>query len=174
MRKLLALALAVTVVACNTKTPEPAAAAPENTTAHQYSVKARYSSDWEIGDPELAEKVITFWKHFDNNTLDSVRAYFSDSVYMEMPGFSGKLQSDSALAGAKAERARFSSLKSEIDALIPVNSKDHPDEKIVTIWGEEIGVLDGKEIKRKAHETWAFNKEGKVMWMIRFEGYKAP
>jgi hypothetical protein len=173
MRKTIAIAIIFATVACNSSAPKPEAAASEGSAtspAYEYSVKSRYSSDWEMGDPKLAEKVIDLWRHYDNNTLDSVRPYFADSVYMDMPGFSGKLHADTALAGAKADRARFSSLKSEIDVILPINAKNHPDEKIVTIWGEEAGVLDGKTIKRRLHETWAFNNDGKVIWTIRYDG----
>jgi hypothetical protein len=173
MRKTVAIALIFATLACNSSGPKPESAAPETSapaTAYEYSVKSRYSSDWEMGDPQLAEKVIALWKHYDNNTLDSVRPYFADSVYMDMPGFAGKLHADTALAGAKADRARFSSLTSEIDVILPINAKNHPEEKIVTIWGEEAGVLDGKPIKRRLHETWAFNNDGKVIWMIRYDG----
>ncbi|HSF44569.1 MAG TPA: hypothetical protein VLA58_01120 [Chitinophagaceae bacterium] len=173
MRKMLAIATLLAVVACNSSAPKPEATVPENATsaaAFEYSIKARYSSDWEIGDPALAQKVIDLWRYYDNNTLDSARAFFADSVYMDMPGFTGKLHSDTALHHAKADRARFSSLVSEIDVILPVNAKNHPEEKIVTIWGQETGVLDGKGIKRRLHETWAFNNEGKVIWMIRYDG----
>ena len=172
MKKTIVIALTFATIACNSSAPKPEAA-PEtsaSTATHEYSVKSRYSSDWEMGDPILAEKVITLWKHYDNNTLDSVRPYFADSVYMDMPGFVGNLHADTALAGAKADRARYSSLKSEIDVVLPINAKNHPEEKIVTIWGEEVGVLDGKPIKRRLHETWAFNNDGKVIWMIRYDG----
>lgn len=174
MKKFLPLALFALTIACNTQSPEPAASTAETTTAaaHQYSVKSRYSSDWELGDPRQGEAVITLWKHFDDNTLDSVRSLFADSVYMEGPAYAMKFHSDSALAGAKAERALFSNLKTEIDAIVPLKAKDHPDETIVTIWGEEIGTMGGKEIKRKIHEVWGFNKDGKVSSMLRYEGRK--
>jgi hypothetical protein len=173
MRKMLAIAIILAAIACNSSAPIPEATAPASSATsapYAYSVKSRYSSDWEIGDPQLAEKVIALWRHYDNNTLDSVRSYFADSVYMDMPGFAGNLHADTALVGAKADRARFSSLKSEIDVILPINAKNHPEEKIVTIWGEEAGVLDGKPIKRRLHETWAFNNDGKVIWMIRYDG----
>jgi hypothetical protein len=172
MKKILLLALIAATFACNTQSPEPAAETAETTpaAAHEYSVKSRYSSDWEMGDPRQGEAVIALWKHFDNNTLDSVRSLFADSLYMEGPAWAMKLQSDSALAGAKADRAQYSALKTEIDALIPLKAKDHPEETIVTIWGEEIGTMGGKEIKRKIHEVWSFNKDGKVSSMLRYEG----
>jgi hypothetical protein len=125
-----------------------------------------------MGDTQQGEAVIALWRHFDNNTLDSARSYFSDSFYMETPAFTGKLQVDSALAGAKADRAQFSTLKTEIDAIIPLKANDHPDESLVSIWGEEIGTMGGKEIKRKINEVWGFNKDGKVSWMLRYEGRK--
>ncbi|HEX5668565.1 MAG TPA: hypothetical protein VFX73_07150, partial [Chitinophagaceae bacterium] len=164
MKRFFPLVLIAATIACNTQSPEPAAETAETTsaTAHEYSVKSRYSSDWEMGDPQQAEAVIALWKHFDNNTLDSVRSLLADSLYMEGPAWAMKLQSDSALAGAKADRAQFSSLKTEIDAIIPLKAKDHPEETVVTIWGEEIGIMGGKEIKRKIHEVWSFNKDGKV------------
>jgi hypothetical protein len=174
MKRFLPLVLIAATVACNTQSPEPAAEKAEATppATHEYSVKSRYSSDWEIGDPRQGEAVIALWKHFDNNTLDSVRSLLADSLYMEGPEWAMKLQSDSALAGAKADRAQFSALKTEIDAIIPLKSKDHPEETVVAIWGEEIGTMGGKEIKRKIHEVWSFNKDGKVSSMLRYEGRK--
>ena len=174
MKKFLPLALIAATIACNTQSPEPAAETAETTTkaTHEYSVKSRYSSDWEIGDPQQGEAVIALWKHFDNNTLDSVRSMFADSVYMEGPAFAMKFHSDTALAGAKADRAQYSALKTEIDDIIPLKAKDHPEETVVTIWGEEIGTIGGKEIKRKIHEVWSFNKDGKVSSMLRYDGRK--
>jgi hypothetical protein len=170
---MLVIAMILAAIACNSSAPKPESTAPESSATpapYQYSAKSRYSSDWEIGDPQLAEKVIALWRHNDNNTLDSVRSYFADPVYMDMPGFAGNLHADTALAGAEADRVRFSSLKSEIDVILPINTKNHPEEKSVTIWGEEAGVLDGKPIKRRLHKTSAFNNDGKVIWMIRYDG----
>jgi hypothetical protein len=174
MKRFLPLALIAATIACNTQSPESAAEITETThaAAHEYSVKSRYSSDWELGDAQQGETVITLWKHFDNNTLDSVRSLFADSVYMEGPAWAMKLQSDSALAGAKADRAQYSVLKTEIDAILPLKANDHPDETLVSIWGEEIGTMGGKEIKRKINEVWGFNKDGKISWMLRYEGRK--
>jgi hypothetical protein len=175
MKKFLPVVLVLAAIACNSSAPEPAAATAETapaTAAHEYSVKSRYSSDWEMGDPQQGEAVIALWKHFDNNTLDSARSLFADSIYMETPAFAMKLQTDSALAGAKAERALYSTLKTEIDAILPLKAKDHPEETLVSIWGEEIGTMGGKEIKRKINEVWGFNKEGKVSSMLRYEGRK--
>ncbi|HLO82570.1 MAG TPA: hypothetical protein VK166_16510 [Chitinophagaceae bacterium] len=173
--KLIPLALILTTVACNTPKQEPATSTTEAApaaTAHEYSVKSRYSSNWEMGDTQQGETVIALWRHFDNNTLDSARSFFADSLYMETPAFAAKLQIDTALAGAKADRAQFSALKTEIDAIIPLKTKDHPDESLVSIWGEEIGTMGGKEIKRKVNEVWGFDKNGKVSWMLRYEGRK--
>lgn len=175
MTKLFSIALIGSLLACNTQAPKTEVApaeTPAEPAAHQYSVKSRYSSDWAIGDAQQGETVIALWRHFDNNTLDSARQYFADSFYMESPDMAMKMQADSALAGAKMDRAQFSSLRTEIDAILPLKAKDHPDETLVSIWGEEIGVLKGKEIKRKVNEVWGFDKNGKVSWLLRYEGRK--
>jgi hypothetical protein len=174
MKRFFPLALIAATISCNTQSPEPAAETATTTApaTHEYSVKSRYSSDWAMGDPQQGEAVIALWKHFDNNTLDSVRSLFADSIYMETPAFAMKLHSDSAIAGAKADRGQYSALKTEIDAILPLKANDHPDETLVSIWGEEIGTIGGKEIKRKINEVWGFNKDGKISWMLRYEGRK--
>jgi hypothetical protein len=37
---------------------------------HEYAVNATFSSDFEIGDPNQADKVVALWKQYDENTLD--------------------------------------------------------------------------------------------------------
>jgi hypothetical protein len=157
-------------LSCNTPSNEAAKteAAPAAPAAHDYGVKASYSTDFAIADAALGDKVVALWKHFDNNTMDSTVSMFADSIYQDMPGFMGTMSRDSAMASVKAYRATLTSCVTEIDALVPLKASNK-EESVVCIWGKETTEAGGKKHVRDINEVWGFNKDGKVTWIKQYE-----
>jgi hypothetical protein len=170
MTKLSTAALLVFVLACNTPSNEviPVAEKPADVKKHDYGVKFSYSSDFSLGDPALADKVISMWKHYDANTIDSTRSSFADSVFSDMPGYAAKLQADTMIKEIKVSRAEYSACTTSFDAILTTKAEGK-DETVVLIWGVETATKAGKTSKRDLHEVWGFNKDGKVTWIKQFE-----
>ena len=171
MTRSLAAVCFLLMMACNTPsneaTPADASASPAPA-KHDYGVKASYSTDFALADPALGDKVVALWKHFDNNTLDSVASYFAESVFQDMPGFKGTMSRDSVMVSIKAYRNSLNSCVSEIDALVPLKASNK-EESVVCIWGVETTEAGGKKMVRDINEAWGFNKDGKVTWIKQYE-----
>lgn len=128
-----------------------------------------YSSDFEMGDAKNAETLLAIWKDWDNGDLAAHKDMFADSVEMYFSdGSSMHSVRDSVLASAQNFRNTFASAVSSVDAVIPVNSKDK-NENWALIWGKEIDTdKKGKVDSFNLHETWRFNKDGKVNLMFQY------
>lgn len=169
--QLFAALLLTAAVACNAPKTEPAtpADAPEAPAApaHDYGVKASYSTDFSISDPKYGDLVIKLWKDFDDNTLDNSASNLADSVMNMFPGYHAMLSRDSMLAMAKAERSAYDSMHTSIDAIVPLKASGK-NETVVAIWGEEHAYAKGKKTRRDLHEVWGINENGKVTWMKQY------
>ncbi len=167
MTRLMIPALMLIVAAsCNAPAPEAAA----TVTKTPYSIKPNYSSDFEPGKREQAQIVLDCWRYYDNNTIDSITQFISDSIEMTMPGMpTMKMQRDSAMAATKMGRGMFSSVKSEIDVVLPLQESNKKDDWVL-IWGRETAkTQEGKESKRELHEVFGFDKNGKINRLEQFE-----
>jgi hypothetical protein len=132
-----------------------------------YPYTAGYSSDFTIGNPADAKKILELWKDFDNNTFDA-HDYFADTAVMYFPDGTMSKGKDSILAGATQFRSSMSSVTSTLDAWVPLKSIDR-NANWVAVWGTETDTSpDGKVEKRDIHEIWRFNKDGKVDFMKQF------
>ena len=138
----------------------------DNTT---YPYTATYSSKFEIGDSKDAAKVLSFWKDFDNGTIANSKDVLADSVtvlFSDGTSFSGPR--DSAVADAQEYRNMFASVRSNVDAWIPLRSTDKK-ENWVGIWGWEIHTAkDGKVDSTHLHEIWRMNSQGKADFIMQF------
>lgn len=173
MFKTLAALALVLLFACNTPSNEvvqpPAPETGSAPSAHNYGVSFSYGADFALEDASYAEKVIKVWRHYDANTMDSVRTYFADTVFNDLPGFTGKLQADSLLAIIKAERSAVDTIASSFDAILPAREKGKG-EVVVAVWGvEKTTAKSGRQSRRDLQELWGFNKEGKISWIKQFE-----
>jgi hypothetical protein len=130
--------------------------------------KASYSSNFKMADQASADKVLTLWKDFENNTLDTHLAWFADTVSMTMAnGVAVKGRTDN-LAGAKQYRGSISNYKVTVDAFVSLKSVDR-NQNVVCIWGtEEFTTADGKTVKQSIQEVWGFNKDGKINLMLQY------
>lgn len=170
-RQLLAGLLIFAAASCNA--PETESAALSDTTsqvnlaAHDYGVKASYSTDFAVGDHKHGDLIVKLWKDFDANTFENGSAYFADSVMAIFPGYRAQLSRDSMIAMAKSERARMDSVHTSIDAIVPLKASNK-NETVVAIWGEEHAYIKGKKQRRDLHEVWGVNENGKVAWVKQY------
>jgi hypothetical protein len=125
---------------------------------------AGYTSSFNMGNAEYANKVLELWKDWDDNQLDR-HDYFADTLVIWLPDGSVVKGKKANADGAKQYRASFAKVKSTVHAWVPLYSTDTKD-NIVCIWGtEENTAADGKVSTRDLHEVWWFNKDGKVTVM---------
>ena len=126
--------------------------------------KADYSSNFKMGNPAYADKVLDIWKDWDDNELKR-HDYFADTVSMWMPDGSVTHGKANNLEMAMKYRGSMTSSKSTIHAWVPLYSIDTKD-NFVCVWGSEVDTFaDGKVEKKELHEVWWFNKDGKVSIM---------
>ena len=132
--------------------------------------KAAYSSDFKMADQSYADKVLTLWKDYENNTLDKHLDWFADTVSMmtaDGKNVKGKAEN---LAGVKAYRAAIKNYKVTVEAWMSVKSVDR-NQNVVCIWGDEdFTDANGKHVMQRLHEVWAFNKDGKISMILQFAG----
>ena len=126
--------------------------------------KADYSSNFKMGNPAYADKVLDIWKDWDDNELKR-HDYFADTVSMWMPDGSVTHGKANNLEMVIKYRGSMTSSKSTIHAWVPLYSIDTKD-NFVCVWGSEVDTFpDGKVEKKELHEVWWFNKDGKVSIM---------
>lgn len=169
-RQLLA-GLLIFAASCNAPETDKIAiadtAAQASSAAHDYGVTASYSTDFSVGDHKHGDLVVKLWKDFDANTFENGDAYFADSVMAIFPGYRAQLSRDSMIAMAKLERGRMDSVRTTIDAIVPLKASNK-NETVVAIWGEEHAYIKGKKQRRDLHEVWGVNENGKVTWMKQY------
>jgi hypothetical protein len=129
---------------------------------------ASYSSQFTIGNAAYARQVLNLWKDYDNNMLDRSAAMFADTVsFVGDDGMSirGK---DSVMNAIKQLRSQFTTVKSSVDAYMPLRSTDR-NEDWVAIWGrEEDTNASGTTTTMIIHEIWRFNRDGKIDFVRQF------
>ena len=132
-----------------------------------------YATDFEVASPRYSKLVMQLWKDYDNNTLDNSASIMDENVEITLSSGTIIKGKKAAMEGVKQHRALFTSVKSQVHAIIPhTNSQNN--EITVGIWGsEESTDKDGKTTITLLHEVWFFNADGKVIRMIQFE-QKAP
>src|SRR4051794_34005022 len=92
----------------------------------------------------------------------------SDTVTAIMPDGSVLKGRVNFLNGIKAYRSGFTTAKSGVDAWLPIKSTDKGDD-LVCIWRNETDTKnDGTTQKVDLHEVWAFNKDGKLIYLRQF------
>lgn len=131
---------------------------------------ASYSSKFKMGEASYADKVLTLWKDFENNTLDKHADWIADTVTMQLSGGSVVKGRANSLAGAKEFRSSLTNYKVDVEAWMSLKSTDR-NQNWVAIWGtEEYTDKDGKQVKVRLHEIWGFNSDGKISIMMQYAG----
>ena len=177
MRQVSVSLLALCVFAsCNTATTsseatdDTTATAPTSTNeAVTYAYPVNYSSDFSVGDPNLAKTVLEIWKDFDNNALANHKDAFADSVTMDLAdGSHMQGPRDSIIAGATAYRSSFKNVASSIDVITTLKPKGK-DESWVCVWGTEVDTHNNNKVDSVSlQENWMFNKDGKIAYMLQY------
>ena len=133
-----------------------------------FPYKANYSSQFAIGSPANARKVLELWKDYDANMLNTHADYFADTVRVDLPNGTRLNGKDSVLKAIGEYRTSQGKVESTVDAWISTKSLDR-NEDWVTIWGVETATDGtGKVTKNRIHEIWQLNKDGKVVYMAQF------
>jgi hypothetical protein len=136
------------------------------TTAAPYT--ATYSSQFTIGNAQHSDMVLRMWKDWDDNQIDRSAAMIADTMMMEMPNGMMVRGKDSFLMAAKEYRGQYTTVKSTLEAIMPLHSTDRQ-EDWVAIWGvEESTNKDGTLTRNRLHEIWRINKDGKIDFMRQF------
>lgn len=171
MKKIFFLLTAVAFVSCNSNNDakvESMNTSEDSTGNVTYPYEIGYSSKFEIGDAQQSKMILELWKDFDSGDVSKHKEYFADSIQMLFPdGSSMNNVRDSIIAETNRYRAMYSSVTSRVDAVLPVKSTDKG-ENWVCVWGKEIHTLNGKTDSTDLQETWRFNKEGKIDFMMQY------
>ena len=144
-----------------------------------------YSSKFEIGDPKVAETVLSLWKDWDNNNLANGKNSFADTVEFNFSdGTTMRASRDSCLAVAQKIRDSQASIVSTIDAVMSAKSlmnnmsprPEDQNQNWALIWGEErITDKKGRKDSSAIQETWRLNKDGKVDLVYQYrKKFAAP
>jgi hypothetical protein len=173
MKKVLfANCLVVVFLSCNSNNHEDKTGNANNITdTFSYAYKATYSSDVTVpSHPDYAQEVLTVWKDFESNRIDSIKKYFADSlIYENAEGMRFHGRSDELLDLARKDIEDLDSLRFDISMWqsLHVNDKN---EDWVFIWAAE------RRYPKKAkadttliHEQWKI-KDGEIVF---FNQYKA-
>jgi hypothetical protein len=176
MKSLNLLALFVLAVGCSqpeskeTPATAEAPAAAAGTPSATYAYAPRYSNDFSFDESGHADIVMKLWKQFDENKLDEGLDYFADSVMIQFPDGSKMHNTrDSVMAMTKSYRNGYSSMRNEVDVVIPLKENKNGD-RWVLVWGEEYHEKNGKKDSVLLHEVWLFNKDGKISFMHQYAG----
>ena len=170
MKKIFLFFTAAAFISCNSNDDAKVESMSASDTSANvtYPYEITYSSKFEIGDPRLSQKVLELWKDFDNGDISKHRDYFADSVRLLFPDGSSMFNTrDSVIAATNAYRGMYSSVASKVEAVLPTRIIDK-DENWVSVWGVETHTANGKTDSAYLHESWRFNKEGRIDFMMQY------
>lgn len=133
-----------------------------------YPYKATYSSQFVPGSPAQAKLILDMWKDWDDNQVDRQAALIADSITMELPNGTVLKGKETFISESKQHRSLFTTVKSTVEAWMPMKSVDR-NEDWVLIWGtEESTDKEGKVTTQRLHEVWGFNKDGKISYVRQY------
>jgi|SRR4030095_4560848 hypothetical protein len=179
MKKLLVLASVAFFAACNsgTDTAKVESMGPGTDSSAQnvsYPYAITYSK-FKIGDANHAKMLLEIWQDWDNGNLQTHKDYFADNMAMfiaDAPPIMGTR--DSVLATGQAFRDGYSSVKSTVDAVVPLYSVDSSN-NWVAVWGKEVHTdKKGKTDSAYLQEVWRLNKDNKFDLMYQFNSVPPP
>ena len=158
------------LASCNNKTADEQTSgdkkeAKTDSANISYPYKAEYSSDFKIGDPNHSKLVFDFFKAWEENRMDDMKPMLTDSVWVDFASgekFMGT--ADSLIKSGKEFRAMFSSVRSTVDAWIPVHSNDK-NEDWVLVWGKDYNTnKTGKVDSTGSHSYWQIKNNKIAGW----------
>lgn len=129
---------------------------------------ALYSSQFTIGNAEHARMILTLWKDWDDNMLDRNVALMADTISMDTPDGQTIRGRDSVMMVFKQARSQYTTVKSVVEAYMPLRSTDR-NEDFVAIWGLETDTSsDGSTTTKRIQEVWRINRDGKIDYMRQY------
>ena len=157
---------AMLIISCGDKTNTTSETSSKDTLHYAYT--AAYSSKFEHGKNEQAQKVLDLWMQYDKNDFSGSAPYFADTVTINLTnGMVAHGQKDSVIAMIKGARSRFDSVRSIVNAWIPLHSIDK-DTYWVSVWGVEFDSKGAKTDSIIITENWRFDKNGKIDYMEQY------
>ena len=136
-----------------------------------YAYKATYSSDVTVSSHAgYAQKVLTVWKMFERNRIDSMKQFFADTItYEDAAGNRFFGSSDDLLNLARKDIANLDSLRFDISMWQSLHVNDR-NEDWVYIWAAERRYpKKGNADTTLIHEQWKI-KDSRIVF---FNQYKA-
>ncbi|MBM3415999.1 MAG: hypothetical protein FJY20_06045 [Bacteroidetes bacterium] len=175
MRNTLLVALTLICLSCNTgdKGKKEEQKPPS---INMYGYNASYSSSFEMGDPKNVEKVLMVYKDWDGGDPAAHQEIFADTLQFNSgDGGVYKMAHDSAMKFFSDYRGLYSMMKSNVYSIFSVNSTDK-NESWTCVWAQEIHTekATNKTDSLEIQESWRFNKDGKVDWVIQHMKPGAP
>lgn len=131
-----------------------------------------YSSQWTMGNPALAKRVLDEYRHFETATPGDPN-FLADTVAMVAGG--QVMQGKDQVAGAVEQaRSMLSSVQFIPSAVLALRSTDR-DENWVAVWGTQKSKMpDNSEVSIDFNHVWRFNKDGKVDYIQMLESKSPP
>jgi len=174
MKKLLVAFSIAMLAACSDQKTESMNSGTDSTKMESDNMNYPYTSDYshnfEVGSSKNAMTLLQLYKDWDNNTLDNSKSSFAemDTMYFSDGSmFAGSR--DSLFATANKMRGQMGNVVDSIHAWVPLKSKDK-DEEWVLLWTREISTdAKGKKTAKELHETWRFDKNGKINLVYQYE-----
>jgi hypothetical protein len=173
MRKIyFLLGAAVFITSCNSGAAKTEAATDTTMAKPEVALPytASYSSSFKMGNPEFSAMILQgSWKDWEMNTMDNMKSWVADTVTVYHSDNTMVKGIDSLTARWKKGRAKYSSVSTTIDAVMPVYSTDK-NENWVLVWATEVDTkLNGKIDTTSVMETWRINKDNKADLLYQFD-----
>jgi hypothetical protein len=165
MKQIFVAAICLSLLACtNQQTVDNKPMIPNN----MHGFTPDYSASFVMDDAANSETVLSIWKDWKNGDLGPARAHFADSCSFAMADGSFMTgPTDELFKGMQDYRNSFTGMEVSVDAIFAVKSTDK-NENWVTVWGTEVQTsADGNVDSVSLQETWRFNKDGKVDFMMQ-------
>lgn len=176
MKKIiLALAAAGLFAACNNKPEEnkvvetPQVVEEKQPISFPYAPS--YSSDFTMGDPQLAKHVLDMYKAVENNQIDSLGKFYEDTVIRY--NFNQrlmKLSREEMVKLSKDFRSQFKEFSETPLAWVSLHANDKNEDWVCTWIKEKVTYANGKMDSTVYQENWRF-RNGKIYMVDSYAKY---
>lgn len=166
------VSVAALIFACNPATKTEPVEMPAEAIKAPISLPfvPSYSSSFEAGNADYATMIVQgSWKDWEDNNLDNMVNWVADTITAFHSNNQVTHGRDSIMVKWKRERAEYSTIKTILEAVIPVRSTDK-NEDWVLVWATGIGTMsNGTSDTIAVMETWRINKQGKADLLLQYD-----